>query len=194
MRLTRDPSGAIIVLSPGIVGLAGEGAGTLLPRLGNACRWLGSVLVALPLAACPLALTPEGAPISPDVVCTPSVAGIVSEVETQPGGTVYTLEDGEQILIAVSARAFGSMPSLGDLFMSGESEECRRFRARAIPRDLYEYGACLGIGQAAIDDGDFVIFQDGLRVPKAQGFEAQARYVSGVACLNERGEIIHYSR
>lgn len=126
------------------------------------------------------------------MVCTPSVAGIVSEVDTRPDGNAFTLESGEEILIPTNARNFGSMPSPGDLFMSGESEACGRFRARAVPRDLPEFPGCLAIGQSAIDDGDYVIFQEGLRVPKAEGFDTRARYVSGTACLNERGEIAYY--
>lgn len=152
-----------------------------------------TMLLILPLSGCPAALTPEGAPISPGITCTPTTAGIVSDVEVQAEGTLYTLEDGSEILVPVNTRRFGAEPNRGDLLMFGESEECGVFRARAAPTELAEFGTCLAIYEAAIDDTDFVLFQEGLRVPKAEGFQSLPRYVSGVACLNESGEIVHYS-
>jgi hypothetical protein len=120
------------------------------------------------------------------------VAGIVSGVAVAADGNVFTLKDGSEILIPVNSPRFGTEPTPGDLLMYGESAECGIFRARAALRERPDFADCLGIGAATIDDDDFVLFQDRLRVPKADGFVTRPRYVSGVACLNERGEIVHY--
>lgn len=150
------------------------------------------LLLTLGLAACP------GAPNRPDIVCTPTVAGVVTDVNQEPiGEAIYTLEDGTEVHVAQQREAsrFGPQPTVGDLLMYGESEECGAFLARAVPRDRPSSPGCLGISDVGLDDGAFVVLESGLRLPKAAGFETQASYEGmrgGLFCLNEQGEVVFF--
>lgn len=149
-------------------------------------------LLILGLVGCP------GAPNPPDIVCTPTVAGVVADVNQEPiGEAIYTLEDGTAVHVAHQrvASQFGPLPTIGDLLMYGESEECGAFLARAVPRARPSSPGCLGISEVGLDDGAFVVLESGLRLPKAAGFETQADYEGmrgGLFCLNEQGEVAFF--
>ena len=70
---------------------------------------MGAAVLGLALVSCPIVVTTEGAPISPGIARTPTVAGIVSDVAVAADGNVFTLKDGSEILIPVTARV--SVPS-----------------------------------------------------------------------------------
>jgi hypothetical protein len=165
-----------------------------MPRVAVRTGFLASALVplGLALAACPGRLKP------PEIECTPTVAGVVTVVDHEPfGEEIYTLQDGTEVHVAqgrVTAH-FGPAPTVGDLLMYGESEECGPFLAVAAPRDIPEYPGCLGIGDVGLDDGAHVLLNSGLRLPKAEGFETQASYRGqrgGLFCLNEQGEVVFF--
>jgi len=154
------------------------------------------MLLSLVLAGCPLSFTPERDPRRPDFACTPTVAGIVAAVNQEPiDEAIYTLEDGTEVRVARRPlRRFYPEPTVGDLLMYGESEECGAFLARAVPRDRPDHPGCLGISEYALDDGDFVLLESGLRLPKGDDFVTRGRYVSmsPVFCLNEHGEVVFF--
>jgi hypothetical protein len=148
--------------------------------------------MSLALAACPKI----GAPNPPDIACTPTVAGVVESVERGADEDIYLLQDGDESRVPQRAlRHFGPQPNPGDLLLYGESEECGPFIGRAVSRDRPSFPGCLGIAEAAVDDGDHVLLVSGLRLPKGAGFATQASYGGmrgGLFCLNEQGEVLFF--
>lgn len=117
------------------------------------------------------------------------------DVQSSPGTTVYRLGDGTDLTIKpADVRDITSAPTVGDLLLYGEGGDCGSFLGRAVPRDIPEYPNCLGVAQSGIDDGEFILFQSGLRLPKASGFPSRPRYVgrSALACLDDHGQVVFF--
>ena len=157
--------------------------------------------VAFLLSACPALPQPDPAvsqrdPLVPDKVYEPTAVGVV-EAEERLGGNLVliTLDDGRQLQIDLNEAArVGNypQPEPGYLLLYGEDD--------AGPWYVAVSGnpSCFGIGARAIDHGDALIFNFGLRVPKADNYDpgsvSGTRYDNPRAgfCLNGDGEVTEY--
>ena len=156
---------------------------------------LASLLIAL--AGCDLLALP-----APER--NPSVVGVIESSENVTGVWHYELENGESLDIDFD----GSVTTLDDaqgggpgaLLFYGEDEDPWYFTLRE-PRSR---GEDYQLAVPAVDDDTHIIFENGLRLPKAPGFDGRGwpqdgRYDSPAAeccfapfCISERGEVTAY--
>lgn len=150
----------------------------------------------LGLGGCPQ--QPQRDPLAPDRMYSPTVVGVVESEEFVAVRTVsLTLDDGRVFEIDLgAATAVGGYPEPepGYLLLYGEEHDGAWYVA------ISGNPSCFGIGARAIDHGDAIVFDFGLRVPKADDYDpgsvSGSRYSNPQAgfCLNERGEVTEYQR
>jgi hypothetical protein len=168
---------------------------------GSSQLWRGTALVVVlalgpVLAGCPQQVQPD--PLVPERVYTPSVVGVINSVERLGNNRVLvTLDGGREVEIALGeATAVGGYPDprAGYLLLYGEELDGAWYVA------VSGNPSCFGIGARAIDHGDAIVFNFGLRVPKAADYDpgsvSGSRYSNPQAsfCLNEEGEVTEYQR
>lgn len=190
-------------LSIGPGGRSSGGAGhpprrPRMPRILEAAAILGVLLV---LSACPATVD------RPERVVTPDAIGIIEDIEASEDGTSKTLllDTGEEVTIhnTRDLEAYGSNANVGFLLVSGTVGDAR-WRMFIRKDDDVALPSCYPIGAQPFDDGEAVIFPAGapdgdygIRLPKAEGFEAEdpnpqtLRWgnFDGAFCLNEQGEV-----
>jgi hypothetical protein len=147
----------------------------------------------------------------PDRVVEPDAIGIISSTETSEDGTTRTLalEDGQEIVVPTTGdiTAGGGFPDPDDLLVTGMLDDTRWYRAlsEGDPETQLVPDGCYVYSVGPFDDDDSVIFPTGspdnrfgIRLPKADGFEADdpvretgeyGTEGSTTFCLNERGEV-----
>ncbi|MGI8658586.1 MAG: hypothetical protein ACR2K4_07445 [Candidatus Limnocylindria bacterium] len=142
----------------------------------------------------------------PDIVREPEVVGTVVEVSF-PGAeapaesrALHELADGQVIEIernsAIALR--GPDPQVGDLLLYGTQPDGTWFWSGPLLDDPRSGGECAEIMAPALDEGDSIVFEIGLRLPKADGFDpfevtdGQFNDPTKGFCLNERGEVTRY--
>lgn len=121
------------------------------------------VLLAALLSACPVA--PRN---PPSVIYEPTVFGVVEGwEEIEGGGLSVRFVDGRQVTIATEAAALvGNLPQPTNLLLL-DSVEAAGWFAAIIDDDL----GCYVLEKPAVDDGTHILFDFGLRMPKAAGFD-----------------------
>jgi hypothetical protein len=159
------------------------------------CRII-PLLVALVLAACK-----TGVDI-PDIVHEPELAGeIVQRVDLAEGPIELTLSGGERIeldrMTAANLRP-GTDPNEGDLLLYGTEPDGPWFWSGPLLDDPVTGRQCAGIPGPALDDGEAIVFEIGMRLPKAADFDP-AEQRDGVFsnptrefCIDEFGEVTRF--
>ena len=161
------------------------------PKFRRGAALLVMLGLGLVLGGCPQ--QPQRDPLAPERVYTPTVVGVVESEEFVDVRTVsLTLDDGRVLEIDLgAATAVGGYaePEPGDLLLYGEE------RAGAWYVAVSGNPSCFLVGARAIDHGDAIVFNFGLRVPKAADYDpgsvSGSRYSDPQAafCLNEAGEV-----
>jgi hypothetical protein len=154
---------------------------------------LASLLIAL--AGCDLLALP-----APER--NPSVVGVIESSENVTGVWHYELENGESLDIdfdetATLPRSSGGGDP-GTLLFYGEGGDAWYMGLAPFDDGSYQ------IDTPARDDGEYIVFENGLRLPKTPGFDGRGwpqdgRYDSPTSeccfapfCINERGEVTAY--
>jgi hypothetical protein len=155
---------------------------------------LAALVSAVLLAGC--ARQPERDPLVPDRVYTPTIVGVVESEEFIGVRSVQlTLDDGRTLQLDLdAATAVGNYPEPepGYLLLYGEEADGPWYVA------VSGNPSCFGIGARAIDEGDAIVFNFGLRVPKADNYDSGSvsgtRYDNPRAsfCLNQDGQVTEY--
>lgn len=132
----------------------------------------------------------------------PSVVGVIESRENVNGIWHYELENGQTVGIdfdeteTLSDSRGGGDP--GTLLFYGDGDEAWYMGLFPAHDGSYTYSAI------ATDDDTHIVFENGLRLPKAPGFDGRGwpqdgRYDSPAAeccfapfCINERGEVTAY--
>jgi len=150
--------------------------------------------LALSVVGCPAA--PLADPLVPERLYAPSVAGVVEAEERLEGNVVrLTLDGGREIEIDLrhaTRVADHPQPDPGYLILYGEATDGPWYVAIA------GNPSCFLVHGRAIDHGEFMVFEFGLRVPKAEGYDPGSasgpRYDSprGAFCLNSDGSVTEY--
>ena len=124
-------------------------------------------------------------------------SGVIESVEEmEEGGWRVTLASGEEVAVG-TGRLSGGWPEPGDLLVLASSETAHttvNVYATLRPRaDGYV------LNEPARADGSHIVFRNGLRLPKARGFdpgtiEDDGRYPSFREgfCVNSAGEVVGY--
>lgn len=143
----------------------------------------------------------------PDVVREPSVVGEISEI--LPGGTespgdrlaLYRLDTSDTLTVDLNSATSllqNREPGEGDLLLYGEEPDGPWFWSGPLLHDPRTGGQCAEIMAPALDEGDTIVFELGLRLPKADGFDpfdvtdGEFSDPTKGFCLNERGEVTRY--
>lgn len=136
---------------------------------------------------------------------TPSVVGVIASSENTTGVWRYVLESGESVEIdfdqtSTLAGARGGGP--GSLLFYGEEPDPWHFTLEESAPD--ELPGCYWWQAVGVDDDTHIVFENGLRLPKAPDFDGQSwpqdgRYDLPVPggdvapfCMNQRGEVAAY--
>ena len=142
----------------------------------------------------------------PDVVREPEVVGEVLEVASAPEEgprerrAQFSLIDDQVVVIDLnSARNLGGPePREGQLLLYGVESDGPWFWSGPLLDDPRSGGQCAEIMAPALEDGDAIVFEIGLRLPKASDFDAfevtdgQFTDPTKGFCVNERGEVTRY--
>lgn len=160
------------------------------PRL---VLWL---LAGVLLTGCPA--PPARDPFQPDKIYTPTLAGIVESEEFVTGvEAVFTLASGEQLRIDLNTAVRPGehpQPDLGDLLLYGEDADGVWYVAISGSPPCFLTSRSL-----AYEEGEFIVFNYGLRLPKADDFDPgsvdNGRWDdprSAGFCINASGEVTEY--
>jgi hypothetical protein len=132
---------------------------------------------------------------------TPTVAGVIQSSENVDGVWVYQLEGGETVeidfdeTVTLPRSSGGGDP--GTLLFHGDGNNAW-YMGLAPSSDGYQFDA------AARDDGTHIVFENGLRLSKAPGFDGRGwpqdgRYDSPASeccfapfCINAQGQVTAY--
>jgi hypothetical protein len=147
------------------------------------------VLLVTLLAGCP-----GTAARRPNVVYELTDTGIVVSVEELDGGGLrVALARGESIQLLPSATDLhGELVSPDELILIGTHESAIGYAT------TYASDECYILNEPAFDDGTHILFDFGLRLPKAPLFDPGAvddgRFPSAMEgfCINGAGEVIRY--
>lgn len=142
----------------------------------------------------------------PDVVREPEVVGEVLDVAAPPEEgprerrARFTLRDDRAVDIDLnSARNIGGPePAEGQLLLYGTQPDGPWFWSGPLLDDPVTGRQCAGIVGRALDEGESIVFEIGLRLPKAEDFDP-AEVRDGVFsnpvrefCIDEHGEVTRY--
>ncbi|MDQ4107784.1 MAG: hypothetical protein M3138_03125 [Actinomycetota bacterium] len=138
----------------------------------------------------------------PDVVREPEITGEIAVREFVDGSVVEVeTVQGEQVRIELNrtARIGGSTdPDEGDLLLYGTEPDGPWFWSGPLLDDPRTGGNCAELMAPALEDGNFIVFEIGVRLPKAPDFDpfevtdGQFTDPTKGFCLNERGEVTRY--
>lgn len=138
----------------------------------------------------------------PDVVREPEVAGEVERRVDLAEGPIQLTLSGDALIeldrmTATNLRP-GTDPNEGDLLLYGTVPNGPWFWSGPLLDDPITGRQCAGIAGPALDDGDAIVFEIGLRLPKASDFDP-AEQRDGVFsnparefCIDERGEVTRF--
>lgn len=149
------------------------------------------VTLAMLLAGCPA--PPSG---TPSAIYEPTVVGVVDHwEEIESGGLLVTFIDGRQVTTAVGANVIvgRNLPIQTDLLLLDSQDRAPWFAA-IRDTDL----GCYALDEPAVDDGTHILFDIGLRLRKAPGFDPGAvddgRFGARREsfCINAAGEVVGY--
>lgn len=143
----------------------------------------------------------------PELVRTPELIGEVTASEAatdeQSGERrfVYRLEGTEVVDIDLNSAVNiggGHEPQVGDLLLYGEEPEGPWFWSGQLRDDPVTDGTCTLIEGRAVEQGNSIVFEIGLRLPRAPDFDP-AEQTDGeytqpnrYFCINEHGEVTRY--
>lgn len=181
---------------------------TLLRRLGWVALGIAILALAVYIWIGFVVYTSFGPRDPPEGVVTPDAIGIIEDIEASEDGTTKTLllDSGEEVVVHNTRDIeITGDANEGYLLVTGEIGEARWnmfVRSGSETGTLPE--SCYVAGSQPFNDGNFVIFPAtaptgafGIRLPKAEGFEAEdpnpqtLRWgnFDGAFCLNEQGEV-----
>lgn len=138
----------------------------------------------------------------PDVVREPEIAGeVVQRVDLAEGPIELTLSRGQRIeldrMTATNLRP-GTDPNEGDLLLYGTEPDGPWFWSGPLLDDPVTGRQCAGMAGPALDDGEAIVFEIGIRLPKAADFDP-AEQRDGVFsnptrefCIDEFGEVTRF--
>lgn len=138
----------------------------------------------------------------PDVVREPEIAGEIERRADLPDGPLrLTVVGGAEIeldrMTATNLRP-GTDPNEGDLFLYGTEPDGPWFWSGPLLDDRVAGRQCAGIAGPALEEGDAIVFEIGLRLPKAPDFDP-AEQRDGVYsnparefCIDEHGEVTRF--
>ena len=122
-----------------------------------------------------------------------SASGVVESVEEIEGGRRVWFAGGESIELDYGAVSLGSDPvPAGYLLLVGSNGSTTAYVT------LWDHEECWVLNEPAVDDGTHLVFDFGLRLPKASGFDPgpndTARFPSFREgfCINPAGEVVRY--
>ena len=182
------------------VGMPSEGSSGCLARLPTT-MWLAVAILGLALSACKTDVT------LPSVLREPDVVGEVLSrepvVDQGPEERRYTLvlSNGDALDLDLNHGlrvGGGPAPDEGFLLLYGTEPDGPWFWSRPLRDDPRTGGQCAEIMAPALDEGETIAFEIGLRLPKAEGFDSfdvtDGRFTDPTQgfCLNERGEVTRY--
>lgn len=132
---------------------------------------------------------------SPFTTYDPEVVGVIESVTAlQGGGAVVNLANSQSVTLGVAPTALnGTGLDLGDLFLYG-----KRGNDEWYARLRRAEGSCYALNKPAIDEGAFIHFSFGLRLPKAVNFDPgvvdDGRFsaIRHQFCVNARGQVVAY--
>ena len=163
-----------------------------------------AIVVASMLVGCDSGRGPM--PPRPTRSLEPTVISLVTKVDQDGSPVVVTLASGERLDfegIGGEREVYrrGNLEP-GDLFLAGSGNPAEWY-ALLSPTSTIRTGSskpdptCWAINGGAFEDGDFIHFSNGLRLPKAAGFSVVDDYIedpfpargSDEFCVNQEGKV-----